>query len=256
MKAEGRDFTLWHGDCVTVLKEMPSDSVHLTVTSPPYLSLFVYSDDERDMGNCRSDDEFWQGFEFLIAQLLRVTKPGRWKDPLIEATRSKALGLMHKQLMKDSAMCRAGLAQYLLAFRKPGDNPEPVPHEDGLDMFYGEQPPASGNLSHERWRRYASPVWMDIDFTDTLNVSRARDNDDERHLCPMARGLIQRALHLWSNPGDLVLDPFSGVGSTGCAALEMPGLRRFVGVELKRSYFDQACANLRAVESRPRSLFG
>lgn len=294
----GRDWTVTNGDCVEVVGSLPSDSVHLTVTSPPYLSLFVYSDHVADMGNCRSDAEFYEGFGFLIEQLLRVTKPGRqvvvdvmnvpsmkerdgyigikdfrgevirrftgagfifhsehccWKDPLIEATRSKAIGLMHKQLMKDSAMCRAGLAQYLLAFRKPGENPEPVAHEHGLEMFYGERPPASGNLSHERWRRYASPVWDDIDFSDTLNYRAGRDAADERHICPMAIDLVRRALHLWSNPGDLVLDPFTGVGTTGHVALQDG--RRFVGSELKPSYFSQAVRNLRAAEQAPGDLF-
>lgn len=295
----GRNWTLTNGDCVEVVGAMPDNSVHLTVTSPPYLSLFVYSDSIRDMGNCRSDAEFYEGFEFLIAQLLRVTKPGRqvvvdvmnvpamkerdgyqgikdfrgevirrfvaggfifhsehvcWKDPLLEAVRTKSHALMHKTLVKDSAQCRAGLAQYLLAFRKPGDNPEPVAHEEGLDMFYGERPPMSGTLSHERWRRYASPVWDDIDFSDTLNATKGRDADDERHLCPMAKGLIQRAMHLWSNPGDLVLDPFSGVGSTGHVAIQEG--RRFIGCELKPSYFRQAVGNLQAAERAPGDLFG
>lgn len=299
MKESGRDWTVTNGDCVEVIGAMPDESVHLTVTSPPYLSLFVYSDHVADMGNCRTDAEFYEGFGFLIEQLLRVTKPGRqvvidcmnvpamkerdgyvgikdfrgevirrfiaagfifhsehccWKDPLVEATRSKAIGLMHKQLVKDSAMCRAGFAQYLLAFRKPGANPEPVAHEHGLDAFYGERPPTSGNLSHERWRRYASPVWDDIDFSDTLNYRAGRDSADERHICPMALDLVRRALHLWSNPGDLVLDPFTGVGTTGHVALQEG--RRFVGSELKSSYFKQAVANLRAAEQAPGDLFG
>jgi DNA modification methylase len=177
------------------------------------------------------------------------------KDPLIEATRTKALGLMHKQLMKDSAMCRAGLPQYLLAFRKPGQNQDPIAHESGLSYFVGNDPPATGNLSHERWRRYANPVWDDIDFTDTLNAAAARDGDDERHVCPMALDITRRALHLWSNPGDVVLSPFMGIGSEGVASLADG--RRFVGAELKESYFRQAIASLARVETSDRqtSLF-
>jgi DNA modification methylase len=168
-----------------------------------------------------------------------------WKDPLIEATRTKALGLMHKQLCKDSAMSRAGIPQYLLAFRAPGVNPEPVTHANGLEVFYGEDEPTMGkNLSHDRWRRYASPVWMDINFTRTLNYRSARETADEKHVCPFALDIVERAVHLWSNPGDIVLDPFTGVGSTGHVALQMG--RRFVGAELKRSYYEQAARNLAA----------
>lgn len=177
-----------------------------------------------------------------------------WKDPLLEATRTKALGLMHKQLCKDSAMSRAGIPQYLLAFRAQGVNPEPVAHQNGLESFVGEDPPTTGNLSHERWRRYASPVWMDIDFTNTLNATAAREDDDERHVCPMALDAIRRAVHLWSNPGDTILSPFAGIGSEGYVALQEG--RRFVGAELKASYFAQAAANLEAAcDTRQQQLF-
>jgi len=287
----GDGWALYHGDCVDVLRDMPATSVQFSIFSPPYLSLYVYSASERDIGNCRSDEEFWEHFSLVIAELLRVTRAGRivavdcmnvpamkerdgfiglkdfrgdiiraftsagfifhsehcvWKDPLIEATRTKALGLMHQQLCKDSSMSRAGIPQYLLAFRKPGKNAEPIAHELGLDTFVGEDPPRTGNLSHERWRRYASPVWTDIDFTRTLNVQAARDGDDERHICPMALDIIERATWLWSNPGDIVLSPFAGIGSEGHVALEEG--RRFVGIELKASYYEQACRNLAAAE--------
>ncbi len=176
-----------------------------------------------------------------------------WKDPLIEATRTKALGLMHKTLCKDSSMARAGIPQYLLAFRKPGVNKDPIAHANGLDYFVGENPPTTGaNLSHERWRRYASPVWMDIDFTKTLNVQLARDPDDERHLCPMALDITERAMWLWSNPGDTIMSPFMGIGSEGHVALNMG--RKFVGVELKPSYFATATRTL-ARANRQTSLF-
>lgn len=166
-----------------------------------------------------------------------------WKDPLVEATRSKAIGLMHKQLCKDSAMCRAGLAQFLLAFRKPGKNEDPIDHPNGLETFVGEDPPTTGNLAHERWRRYASPVWTDIDFGRTLNYRIARDGDDERHISPLALDMIERGMTLWSKPGDVVLSPFMGIGSEGYVALQMG--RKFVGAELKASYWSTAVKHLR-----------
>lgn len=167
-----------------------------------------------------------------------------WKDPLIEATRTKALGLMHKQLCKDSTMSRAGIPQYLLAFRKPGVNKFPVEHANGLEWFVGEDPPCTGNLSHERWRRYASPVWMDINPSDTLQYQSAREHDDERHICPLQLEVIRRGIELWTNPGDVVLSPFAGIGSEGHVALQLG--RKFVGVELKESYYQQAARNLEA----------
>lgn len=178
-----------------------------------------------------------------------------WKDPLLEAVRTKSLGLMHKQLCKDSSMSRAGLPQYLLAFRAPGENKAPIAHENGLEYFVGENPPTTGNLSHERWRRYASPCWMDVDFTRTLNYRDARDDDDEKHVCPFSLDIVERALQLWSNPGDVVLDPFNGIGTTGYAALQAG--RKYIGCELKQSYVDVAVKNLReAVRSKSQpSLF-
>lgn len=297
-QSHGENWTIYNGDCVEVINMMPENSLHLTVTSPPYASLYTYSNSDRDMGNSINDEQFYQHFDFLIAGLHRATKPGRivvidcmnvpamkerdgyiglkdfrgdiirafqkagfifhsehcaWKDPLIEATRTKALGLMHKQLCKDSTRSRAGIPQYLLAFRKDGENTEPVAHINGLTEFAGENPPNQGTLSHERWRRYASPVWMDINFSNTLNAKAARDNEDERHVCPMALDLIERAIQLWSNPGDVVYDPFSGVGSTGYQAIRMG--RKFVGSELKKSYFDQAVKNIGSAKSIQGGLF-
>lgn len=297
-QAQGENWTLANGDCIEVLKSLPENSIHLSIFSPPYASLYTYSNSDRDLGNSVNDDQFYEHFAHVVAGLHRVTKPGRivcvdvmnipamkerdgyiglkdfrgdvirafqkagfifhsehcaWKDPLIEATRTKALGLMHKQLCKDSTRSRAGIPQYLLAFRKDGENPEPVAHIDGLTEFCGENPPIHGNLSHERWRRYASPVWMDINFSNTLNAKAARDNEDERHVCPMALDLIERAIHLWSNPGDVVFDPFSGVGSTGYQAIKMG--RKFVGSELKQSYFAQACKNIESAKANQGGLF-
>lgn len=298
-QTSGVGWVVYNGDCVDVMRSMPEASIDLSIFSPPYMNLYIYSNSPRDIGNCSTDEEFWKHFEFVIAELLRVSKPGRvvavdcmnvpamkerdgyiglkdfrgalirafiaagfifhsehcmWKDPLIEATRTKALGLMHKQLCKDSTMSRAGLPQYLLAFRKPGKNASPVAHPGGLDRFIGENPPSGGTFSHETWRRYASPVWMDIDFTDTLNAAAARENDDERHVCPMALGITRRALELWSSPNDVVLSPFMGIGSEGYVAIEEG--RRFVGVELKDSYYKQAAANVhRAATTKQGSLF-
>jgi DNA modification methylase len=285
---EEKNWTMYNADCIDVLSSLPDESIHFSVFSPPYQSLYVYSASPRDIGNCRSDDEFYEHFGFVIDQLFRVIKPGRvvavdcmnvpamksrdgyiglkdfrgdlireflsrgfifhsehcmWKDPLIEATRTKALGLMHKQLCKDSSMSRAGIPQYLLAFRKPGENKEPIAHANGLEWFVGDDPPVNGNLSHERWRRYASPVWMDINFTRNLSMTCAREQEDERHVCPMALDIIERAMHLWSNPGDVVLTPFAGIGSECYVAVDMG--RKAIGVELKESYYKQAVANIR-----------
>lgn len=297
-QASGDNWTIWHADCVDVMRGLPDSSVHFSLHSPPYLNLYVYGASPRDVGNSRSDDEFWTHYRFVIDEMFRIIKPGRiacvdlmnvpamkerdgyiglkdlrgdviyeyrkrgfifhsehcaWKDPLLEATRTKSLGLMHKQLQKDSAMCRAGIPQYLLAFRKPGANEETVAHQEPL-AWYGENPPQHGNLSHERWRRYASPVWMDIDFTRTLNGISAREDADERHIAPMALDLIERAIELWSNPGDAVFDPFNGIGSTGVCAVKAK--RKYLGAELKASYFKQAIANLaNAADDRQQRLF-
>ena len=173
-----------------------------------------------------------------------------WKDPLIEATRTKALGLMHKQLQKDSTRSRAGLPDYLLAFRNAGENTIPVTHPDGLESYAGSEtmPSADGiKRSHNIWRAYASPVWMDIRQTNTLNAKVAREADDEKHLCPLQLDVIERACVLWSNPGEVVFTPFMGVGSEVYGAV-MNG-RKGMGVELKAAYYNQAVKNLAAVEN-------
>lgn len=179
-----------------------------------------------------------------------------WKDPLIEATRTKALGLLHKQLQKDSTLSRAGLPDYLLAFRVPGENAVPITHPDGLTTYAGTNDPTKGfrgiEKSHQIWRAYASPVWLDIRQTLTLNAKIARDAQDEKHLCPLQLDTIERALVLWSNPGEVVLDPFSGVGSTLYVAIQNG--RRGIGVELKGSYFNQAVKNLRAAQSKQEQV--
>ena len=205
---------------------------------------------------------------FQSAGFIYHSKVVIWKDPLIEATRTKALGLMHKQLVKDSAMCRQGLPDYLITVRKPGINKEPINHPEGLTEYVGIDEPnapqkeptlkdsrkhrkismykADPVYSHHVWRRYASPVWMDINQTNTLQRESAREHDDERHICPLQLDVIERALQLWTNPGDIVLDPFDGIGSTGYVAVKMG--RRHIGIELKRSYWQQAVKNLEKAE--------
>lgn len=288
---QGKNYIIYNADCVDVAAELPDDSIGFSVFSPPFASLYTYSDSDRDMGNCRSYEEFFTQFGYLVRELYRVIRPGRivafhcmnipamkerdgyiglkdfrgdlircfqkggfifhsehciWKDPLVEATRTKAIGLMHKQLCKDSTMSRAGIPDYLVAMRKPGENTTPVSHPAGLTDFYGENPPVRGVLSHERWRRYASPVWMDINQSRTLQYTSARENDDEKHICPLQLDVIDRALVLWSAEGDVVMSPFMGIGSEGYEAVKMG--RKFVGVELKQSYYKVAARNLADAE--------
>ncbi len=268
-------FAVYQSDCIDVMRGLPDASIHYSVFSPPFASLYTYSASPRDMGNCASHDEFFAQFRYLTPELYRVTKPGRllsfhcmllptskardgvigltdfrgqlirqfqeagwifhsevviWKDPVTAMQRTKALGLLHKQIKKDSAMSRQGIPDYLVTMRKPGDNPEPIAHT-------AEEFPVS------MWQRYASPVWMDINPSDTLQHRSAREEKDERHICPLQLEVIRRAIKLWSNPGDTVLSPFAGIGSEGFVALEEG--RKFIGAELKRSYYDQAVANLK-----------
>lgn len=268
---------LYHGDSCEVLTEIPSDSIHFEIYSPPFASLYTYSNSERDLGNSKNKHEFYEHFEYIVKELYRVLMPGRlmavhcmnlptsksrdgfigiddfrgdlirlyekagfiyhsevciWKDPVIAMQRTKALGLLHKQIKKDSAMCRQGIPDYLVVMRKPGDNPEPVTH-------------TNESFPVEIWQKYASPIWTDINPSDTLQYRSARDNDDEKHICPLQLTVIRRALNLWTNPDDVVLTPFMGIGSEVVTALENG--RRAVGVELKDSYYKQAEKNARAV---------
>lgn len=279
------DWTMHLADCVELAKELPSDSVHYSVYSPPFESLYTYSNSERDMGNSRDSSEFWAHYRFLIAEQFRALMPGRlvsihcmnlptskvrdghigirdfrgeiirsfedagfiyhsevciWKDPVTAMQRTKALGLLHKQIKKDSAMSRQGVPDYLVTMRKPGDNPERVTH-------------TNETFPVQLWQQYASPVWMDINPSDTLQYRSAREHNDERHICPLQLEVIRRAIKLWSNPGDVVWSPFAGIGSEGFVALEMG--RKFLGSELKRSYYGQACRNLNNALSASTGLF-
>ncbi len=271
---EGQDWSAAQGDCVELMRSMPAQSVHLTVTSIPFESLLTYSASDFDFGNCRNSEEFFGQFSFFVQELLRVTKPGRiaaihcmvlptsktkdgriglrdfrgdvirafesggWiyhsdtairKDPVVAAQRTKALGLLYKQLRKDSCMSRTGINDYLVAFRAPGDNEERVTHTE--DTY-----PLS------KWQQVAEPVWDDIDQSDTLQFRTAKDDKDAIHLCPLQLQPIERCIELWSNPGDVVLDPFAGIGSTGYVALKRE--RRSVSIELKDSYYQQLVKNL------------
>lgn len=285
MDAHGESWTAYHGDCVPVIAQLPDNSVGFSIYSPPFSNLFVYSDSLADMGNSASDAEFMTQYGFLLRDLARVTKPGRlsavhcsdlpltkwkdgmigikdlsgdiirahqdagwvlhsrvtiWKCPVVEMTRTKALGLLYKQLQKDSTRSRQGMADYLLVFRAPGENAEPV----GQD---------SSRFPVEQWQQWASPVWMDIRQTNTLNVAVAREDADEKHLCPLQLDLIERCLVMWSNKGDVVLSPFMGIGSEGVMSLRHK--RKFVGVELKEAYWRQAVKHMENEERHAPSLF-
>jgi DNA modification methylase len=283
---QGDNFNIYNGDCVLGLSNYVLDeTVGYSIFSPPFASLYTYSDSPFDMGNTQNDDEFYEQFRYLVKELYRVMIPGRdvsfhcmllpstiqhngviglrdfrgdlirifqdegfvyhsevviWKDPVVAMQRTKAIGLLYKQLKKDSCMSRQGIPDYLITMRKPGANPQPV-----------TKTPESFPVG--KWQRYASPVWMDINPSDTLQYTSAREHDDEKHICPLQLQVIERGIELWSNPGDLVLSPFMGIGSEGHVALKMN--RRFVGFELKKSYFKQASSNLRNV-SQLNSLFG
>lgn len=252
-RAEGAGWQAYLGDCVDGVARLDADSIHYSIFSPPFASLYTYSNSDRDMGNCKTHGDFSRHFQFLVRELHRVLMPGRLVSfhcmnlPL-------SLGLLHKQLVKDSCMSRQGIPDYLVTMRKPGENPERV--SGPLEDYAGDDPAMSAVKSGtvrdsiNIWQRYASPVWMDIDMGDTLQYRSARDNEDERHICPLQLGVIRRGVQLWTNPGDLVLDPFMGIASTGHVALEMD--RAFVGFELKPSYFACAVTNLRETETQVR----
>jgi DNA modification methylase len=298
-----KNYALYNGDCVEVMRDLPDGKVDFSVFSPPFADLYCYSDSPEDLGNCKNYDDFFAHFDFVVAELSRIIKPGRncsvhcmdipamkerdgfigikdfsgdiirlfqkhgfiyhsrhviWKDPLIEATRTKALGLMHKQLQKDSIMSRAGLPDYLLTFRNAGKNEVPIHHAEGLTKYCGDEDPTKGESgvkrSHNIWRAYASPVWMDIRQTKTLNAKAAREADDEKHLCPLQLDVIERACVLWSNPGEVVFTPFMGVGSEVYGAV-LNG-RKAIGVELKTAYYNQAVRNMAEVRSEMELAIG
>lgn len=278
-------YALYHGDSVEITKDIPDNSIHYTIFSHPFSQLYVYSNSDRDMGNCKGDDEFYNHFKYLAKELYRITMPGRllsfhcmdlplmksrdgviglkdfpalmlkifqdcgfiyhskvtiWKNPVTEMQRTKALGLLHKQIKKDSSMSRQGLPDYVITVRKPGENPERVEHTN-------ESFPVGV------WQNYASPVWMDIRQSDTLQRKSARADQDEKHICPLQLEVIQRCIELWTNPNDIVFDPFGGIGSTPYVAVKMG--RRGIASELKDSYFEQMKTNVELVAAEEPSLF-
>ncbi len=268
------DYAIYNGDSIELIKGIPTNSIHYSVSSIPFSSLYTYSNSERDLGNSRDYNQFWNHFEFLIKEWFRVAMTGRlvsihcmnlpttkqfhgyigiqdfrgdiirgfqqagfiyhsevciWKDPVTAMQRTKALGLLHKQLKKDSCMSRQGIPDYLVTFRKPGNNDEPVEH-------------TNESFPVQLWQRYASPVWMDINPSETLQRESAREDADERHICPLQLQVIDRGIELWTNPNDQVFDPFGGIGSTGYEAVKMG--RRAVMFELKESYYQQMVKNM------------
>ncbi len=272
------------GDCVQHIQSIPDESVGFSIFSPPFAELYTYSDKLEDMGNSKDYQEFFKAFKFLVKELYRVMWSGRnvavhcmdlpiqkgkegyiglrdfsgmilqaftevgfiyhsrvtiWKNPVTEMQRTKALGLLHKQVGKDAAMSRVGIPDYLMVFRKDGEHEHPV----------------HCNISVDTWQKFASPVWMDIDYSNTLNAAKGRDEADEKHICPLQLETIERAIILWSNEGDTVLTPFLGIGSEVYEAVK---LNRFgIGFELKESYFKEAIKNIRGMEQlkSQKSLF-
>lgn len=356
-QASGKNWHLWNGDCVTVARSLPDESVHYTIYSPPFISLYTFSDDPRDMSNCRTDDEFWTHYKFLIKECYRITKPGRLisihcmnlptsklrdgfiglrdfrgdiirahqgneaaelysamqyvrirstqaetngdiarmvalkdaadrieddlrrhpgemgfyyhsevvirKDPVSAMQRTKAIGLLHKQVCKDSGLSRMAVPDYIITMRKPGENPERIAGQ--FNAYYGSEAapddplpsrewddeakemvpctayPGETRYSIAVWQRYAEPVWMDIAQSDVLSRKEAREEADEAHIAPLQLTPIRRCIQLWSNPGDIVFSPFAGIGSELYVALQEG--RRTIGAELKPSYYRQGIQN-------------
>lgn len=283
---QGKNFMAYNGDSCEIMPMLPTESIDFSVFSPPFSSLYTYSNSDRDLGNCKTDDEFYIHFEFIVKELYRMMKPGRevcihcmniptskekdgyiglkdfrgdiirlfqkcgfiyhseitiWKDPVTQMQRTKALGLLHKQIKKDSSMSRQGLPDYVVVMRKPGENPNRITHTN-------ENFPVSQwqNYASPVWDEVNSPVWWDINQSDTLNGKTARENDDERHICPLQLPVIERCLTLWSKENDVVFTPFLGIGSEIYQALKMN--RRGIGIELKESYYKCAVENCKDAE--------
>ena len=312
---QGENYHIYNADCVEVAQALPDNSIGFSVYSPPFSSLYTYSNSDRDMGNTKSHDEFFDQYKYLIKEKLRITQPGRltavhcmnlpttkgrdgfigmydfrgeiirahidtgwiyhseiciWKDPVLAMQRTKAIGLLHKQIVKDSSISRQGIPDHVVVFRKPGDNESAISGEfkyyvgeTDLNEYVKRQSPDAisgqkfalleledgrkrqvreSGSSIDVWQHYASPVWFDINQTNTLQFRNARDDQDERHICPLQLDVIERCNQLWSMPGDVVFSPFLGIGSEGYVALQMG--RKFIGAELKPSYFELAKKNL------------
>lgn len=298
-------FAIYNGDCIEVMQSMPAKSVHLSVYSPPFCGLYNYSSSDRDLSNCRSYEEFFEHYEYVVREIERLTLPGRltavhcmdvpgsdgglddfpgdiirlhkrlgfrhvarhcvWKEPLGVRLRTMAKGLAHKQIVDDSALCDVASADYLLIFRKRGENPIPIPHPVGLTSYAGSRPvppellPYRGytgkqtenRYSHWVWRQYASAFWDDVRIDRVLPFKASKDPEDERHVHPLQLDVIERVITLRSNPGEVVWSPFMGVGSEVFQAVRMGRLG--AGAELKTSYYRQAERNLMAVDQPDQS---
>lgn len=314
-QAKGQDWALYHSDCEVVLRGLPDNSVGYSIFSPAFQSLYVFSDDPRDLSNCRNDADFWEQYRFHLKEIYRVLKPGRMitihamdlptsitrdgfigmrafpdenrrlceelgfilhsrtiirKDPVSAMQRTKAIGLLHKQVVKDSALSRMAICDQLITMRKPGENDEPV---SGLfETYYGDDQTdeeftkyadsqwmrnATGigrprtreeNKSIHIWQNYAEGVWMDIHQSDVLSRHMAREEHDERHISPLQLTAVRRCVDMWTNPGDIVFSPYAGIGTAGYIAIELG--RKFLGSELKGSYYKQGVSNLREAERK------
>jgi DNA modification methylase len=294
------DYAIYNGDCIDVMGELPSESIHLSIYSLPFAGMYHYSSSDRDLSNCRSYEEFMQHYGFVIDEISRLTLPGRctavhcmdipdnganvggdlidfpgdiirehkkrgwqyaaryhvWKEPLAVRNRTMAKGLAHRQMTEDSTLCDVASADYLLLFRKKGDNPIPVKHDQGLLRYAGERPVPNellqyrgnkGNqienkYSHWIWRQYASAFWDDVRLGRVLPYREAKESEDEKHMHPLQLDVIERTVVLRSNPGEVVLTPFMGVGSEAYGAV-ING-RKAIGIELKPSYYRQAVKNM------------
>jgi hypothetical protein len=286
----GPDWSFYNADCVDVVRAMPDNSVDLSVFSPPFSSVYTYSASERDMGNAASDREFLTHYGFIVGELLRITRPGRlcavhckdlvdykgsagraglrdfpgdlirvhesagwkyhsrctvWKCPVTEMQRTKAHGLLYKQLRADSTFSRMGLAEYVLYFRKWASDEDPLV----VPVTHTER-----SFTLNQWQEWASPVWMTIDQTNVLNVQQARDDRDEKHMCPLQLDLIERVVRLYSNAGDTVFSPFGGIASEGVVSLRCG--RKFVGAELKPEYWRIGVKNLETARDQLAFDFG
>ena len=302
-------YAIYNGDCCEVLPTLPPKSVDLSVYSPPFCGLYHYSSSERDLSNCRSYEEFFEHYEFVVSEIARLTKPGRctavhcmdvpraganlgggltdfpgdiirlherlgwryaarysvWKEPLGVRNRTMAKGLAHKQIVDDSSLCDVASADYLLLFRRAGENAVPISHPTGLHDYAGSRSvphellewrghtgkQTENRYSHWIWRQYASAFWDDVRIDRVLPYKECREPDDERHVHPLQLDVIERTVVLRSNPGEVVLTPFMGVGSE-CYGSVLNG-RRAIGVELKESYYKQARLNLRHVVSEKQA---
>jgi hypothetical protein len=309
------NYALYNADCIEVMRSLPDEKIDMSVYSPPFCGLYNYSSSERDLSNCKDYSEFFVHYGYVVAELSRLTKPGRitavhcmdvpgkgngetakmgcganagaglidfpgdiirlhekhgfafcgrraiWKEPLGVRLRTMAKGLAHAQIVTDSTLCDVAGADYLLMFRKRGENQTPVTHPTGLHRYAGERvmphdlmqwkghagKQTENRFSHWIWRQYASSFWDDIRIEETLPYKESREADDERHVHPLQLDVIERACILWSNPGEVVFTPFMGVGSEVYGAVRNG--RKGIGVELKSAYYNQAVRNLADVEN-------